>query len=185
MPTKCQPAKQLRRKEDRNPAFSYRAARMVRDHPWYSGAAFTTLSGLLPFLIPIGAWLFGFVDTVATAKERESALESRLIVKIDTLKAETNTQVAAIYVEVAKINLAIKEHQASDVRKDVGVSQSLLENKLTAAVARVNTCNIMRQGKKMTPLESNVCADYDRDYNEAKRRYENAQTKASNTWQGQ
>jgi hypothetical protein len=114
--------------------------------------------------------------------EEAEALRQQMIERGDARYIDLNAKIASTADSVSRLAQAAKEHNDTDTRSAAGVTMQLLENKLTASVSRVNACNIARQGKHMTPLEQNVCFQYDADYAEAKRRYENAQNEASQTW---
>lgn len=143
-----------RRQEDHATELRFRAARAIREHPWWSGSV---VAGLIPVgataLVGLIGWAFGFVDTVSAAKAREAELEKRI------LRQE---------------------------KQSAGVLMTLLDGRVLVARNRVNDCNIQRQGgRPMSGLEMNACFQYDSDYAEAKRRYEEAATQAQKTWREQ
>src|SRR5271154_3463777 len=81
------------RVSDRSPALRYRAVRAVESHPWLTLTGVTSLATLWPIVLPVMAWLFGFIDTVPQAREREN------LMKAEILKSQTdiaNTVAASV-----------------------------------------------------------------------------------------
>jgi len=179
-------ARRNRRRADRDPALRYRASRTVESHPWWTLGGVSSLAAFWPILLFLGAVWTSFVDTPDKAKEREAAVKQEAATNNQQLKAETNNQIVDVYKQIAAVRTEMQQHEASDSRTGAGTNMLLLEGKLNAAVRDVNGCSIMRSAKKqLTQMEYVVCADYDRNYAEAKRRYENAQNSATQAWRGQ
>lgn len=162
----------------RGGSMRYGVARALGTHPWWSWSSIGVVVAILTLLSPWLSSMFGLIDTVSAAKEREAKLEQ----KINEQSTDLNNKITAVYTRIEQLALSAKEHNAADARMSVGTTLGLLENKLTASVGRVNNCNIARQGKHMTDFERQVCFQYDADYAETKRRYEAAQVAANQTW---
>jgi hypothetical protein len=163
------PAK-TRRASD-GPQLRNQAARVVQGHPWLSLGTLASLAAVVPVVIAGLAWAFGFIETTAHAQGRE-----------DKLRSEMVAHVATIYAEVNKNKREFDDFKASYTRESAGVFLQLLENKVYVARNRVNDCEIMRGKQQMSTLERAACSQYDAEYVEAKRRFENQQTAASQTW---
>lgn len=165
----------------------YRATRAVRDHPWLSLGGITAFAGLWPIILPLVGLLVGFIDTPTAAKEREAALETKLNTKIDSQSAVNDKHVAELFAEIAKIHAELNEMRASNARQSAGLTTQLLQTSTIVARNRVNDCNIMKQqkGTKITTLELTACFQYEQDYEDARRRFDQAQTNAVTTWRTQ
>lgn len=151
-----------------------RTVGFARRHPWLTWSTLSTIVGLLPVLGAIAAWGFGFLETSAQAK----ALEDRL-------RSETAAHVALIYGELNKLKASVEARWASDDRSSAGMFLQLLENRVIVARNKINDCNILREKKMMmTPMEMSSCFQYESNYAEAKRRWENQQSSAMQTWRG-
>lgn len=154
------------------PARSSRIAIIARRYPGWSWSTLAAVVAVLTFASPYVSSVAGLIETTSQAKARE-----------DKIREELKSNVATIYAEVNKLRMEVEKRWASDTRSDAGTFLQLLENKVTTARNRVNDCNIMR-GRKgpLSPLESSVCKQYDDDYSEALRRYQNQQSAATQTW---
>jgi hypothetical protein len=160
-----------------------RARTWLREHHWASWSTLAAIAAVLTFVSPYINSLVGLLETTNSAKQREDKITAEYTGDINRLKADVKTDVASIYTEIGKIRLELKQFQDFEARKDAGVNQNLLENRVYVARNKINDCNIAAQNnKKRSPLEIMACDQYLSDYNEAKRRYENAVDSAQLTW---
>jgi hypothetical protein len=172
MVRRIMPAKNRRASD--GPELHNRASRAVQSHPWMTLSTLSALVAILPVLGGGLLWALGFIETSAHAQARE-----------DKLRDELKANVASIYAEINKNKRDSDDFKAGYIRESAGVFRQLLDNKVYVARNRVNDCNVARSRKTppMTPMEESACKQYDEEYAEAKRKYENQDTAATQTWQ--
>lgn len=154
------PAKPKRRREDRSPDLRHRAARAVTSHPWWSLGTLISVIAILPTIAAALAWAFGFIETTATADRREAKLHGEIL----TLKADTDA------------------HKISDARTSAWAYVQSLKNEQMALRNRVNDCDIKKDKREsMTSLERGACTQYQQEFDDATRRYNDARATATAT----
>jgi hypothetical protein len=144
------------------------------EHPRWTLSGLASLAAIIPAAIYIGGWLGGLVETPWHAQARE-----------DKIRADMDVKQTAVLGEIGKLRAAVETQWANDKRQNAGVLLQLMENKVYVARNRLNDCNIAKQAGKTTPLERAACSQYEGDYADAVRRYEQQQNQASQVWRGQ